>query len=645
MLSSIRKTIGVFINKSDKFFESVMFRSIRARACLLGYDVFFFSTVGMRDSVFSYDQQERNMFRFAPVEHLDGIIVSPDNYELHGFKDALYEMLQKSHCPIVYVRCNLEDQDCVYTNERDAIRPILTHLLDDHKLTDVCFLAGYPGHVDGEVRLQCYREVMADHGMTIGEDDIFYGTMWTNDADKAYDHFFNHRKKRPQAIVCANDYMAYALMGEMFAHGLRVPDDVIITGFDNIESSAIPSLTTIGQDYDRMAVEAVNLLDRRIREHEMGISGKTIHRVMPGTLHKRESCGCVKPDIPMLWGKCHELSAENDHASDRQRLMTYFSIAMNAVITPKDFREAVIHSVDNIPEVRDLYVCLFTNNNVNAGYGEKIRYAEDITNTATTVLVYRDRIDMGAPFTMFETDTVLPAVYRVTDEPRCYNVILLHQQEKTFGYSVICHQSDAQPGRFYHLWNVIVSNALYNVSSQRILRELYEERRLSSITDSLTGLFNRRGFEETLQPEWEKLCADRETIAFVSIDMDNLKTMNDNWGHSNGDIALKTTADAVRSALPYGGIAARPGGDEFLVYIPRASEEMANMFISNVTRALEPIGQRYGLQGKVEFSGGFCVDQLYPGCTIEEMLFKSDKSMYEVKAKHKAGLKRRSTDR
>ena len=70
------------------------------------------------------------------------------------------------------------------------------------------FLAGYKEHPDSEKRLQCYREEMAKRGIPLYDHAIYYGSMWTRDADKACHYFFEDGVPMPEAIVCANDYMA-----------------------------------------------------------------------------------------------------------------------------------------------------------------------------------------------------------------------------------------------------------------------------------------------------------------------------------------------------------------------------------------------------------------------------------------------------
>ena len=144
-----------------------------------------------------------------------------------------------------------------------------------HKLKKIRFLAGYEGHPDSEARLNSFRSAMKEHGLSVDEQkDIHHGNMWYNCGPAAYEAFFADPEDRPEAVVCANDYMAAGLVKEVLKHGLRVPEDVIITGFDNVPNLNLEELklTTVEQDFTGMARAAVQELDRQIRTGDNRLS-------------------------------------------------------------------------------------------------------------------------------------------------------------------------------------------------------------------------------------------------------------------------------------------------------------------------------------------------------------------------------------
>lgn len=101
----------------------------------------------------------------------------------------------------------------------------------------------------------------------------------------------------------------------------------------------------------------------------------------------------------------------------------------------------------------------------------------------------------------------------------------------------------------------------YAIDKQRLLRQMHQR----SLMDDLTGLFNRRGFEEEASRHLQ-LAARRDTPSvLLYLDIDGFKTINDRWGHNEGDRALREVADLLRASFRRSDVLARLGGDEFAV--------------------------------------------------------------------------------
>ncbi|MBO2516652.1 MAG: hypothetical protein CW338_05135, partial [Clostridiales bacterium] len=582
-----RRSLGVFINKSDTYFENSLYETAQNMARVMGYDIYFFCTVGHRDSINSYDRHEKSMFSFAPVDQLDGILVAPDNYELHGFKDSLFAMLDSCSCPVVCIRYRHYSYSCVYTVEENAIEPLLEHIVDAHGLTNVGFVSGYEGHKDAEMREQCFLRFMEKRGLPLPEGCVYHGSMWTNDADLIYKHYFEDIPVRPDAIICANDYMAHALINECSRHGVHVPEDVIITGFDNVPSFTAPTITSVGQDYDRMITEAMQMLDRKIRDRELGLPERQENILLQGSMHVKESCGCEQPTLRSYWDKTTELNIGLEKIKSREVSQTYFSISLNACDTYEDMHREIVNKFSDVPHLRDYYLCLFEDQNT----ARNGHYAEKITDTSRLIISIRNRRDEGMPMTSFPTRQLLPSAYTSSPEPQTFFVMLLHQRESVYGYSVLQYDPGHIPTLYFHHWNVIIANALNSISNQNKLRYLYEERRRSSITDTLTGLYNRRGLEEKLTAMLQAGRGKSMQAGFVFLDMDDLKHVNDTWGHAEGDHAICNIAAAVRRALPEDGFSCRLGGDEMFVCLPGADEDRCRDFVAGFTSQLELLMQ------------------------------------------------------
>ncbi len=108
-------------------------------------------------------------------------------------------------------------------------------------------------------------------------------------------------------------------------------------------------------------------------------------------------------------------------------------------------------------------------------------------------------------------------------------------------------------------------------------------------TDPLTGLNNRRGFQELTQPIWQKIVFEQHNASLILIDIDLFKKVNDTHGHSVGDEVLKVVAKALADTCRDGDIAARWGGEEFIVFLPDTSRDSAIMQAEIIREAIENI--------------------------------------------------------
>ncbi len=635
MISGKRKTIGVFLCKAYSLFDNAVYRTLEQEAKRLDYDVIIFTTVGYFASQNDYDAQERGMFAFAPVERLDGIIVAPETYEIEGFRDELREEIRKrTRCPVVAIRHRSSEISCTFTDEDLAFRPLIRHLLEEHRLKRVVFLAGYEGHPDSEKRKQIFCEEMAAHGLAVDEEkDITHGNMWLNCGPDAYAHFFRDGQPRPEAIVCANDYMAVGMIRTLQAKGLRIPEDVIVTGFDNVPNVAMaePTLTTVEQDFVGMTVAAMEKLDRQIRKAEPLLPIETMPR--GGHLILGESCGCGDRGADYYARVAEEKNHEVDVLSNREVSMTYLTIEMGACEDLQEMHRVFVDKMADTPAIRDFYLCLFTQG--ENGSGEPV-FSKETTDTACLVHLMRDRQDHGMPMITFDRKQLLPAMAERPDEAQVFYLMLLHQRENAYGYAMFHYRPGEIPSTFFQHWNVIVSGALSNMHKRNELMMLYEERRLSSITDVMTRLLNRRGLEEQLAPLWQHLCARRENAAFISIDLDGLKTINDTFGHQAGDYAIRLTAEALRRAASKEALLARMGGDEFLAVLPRANQVAADRFITDFLGTLEQLNREENRAFNAEASCGAVVFRLNDLSSVEQCIQKSDEIMYRHKEERRA---------
>ena len=179
-------------------------------------------------------------------------------------------------------------------------------------------------------------------------------------------------------------------------------------------------------------------------------------------------------------------------------------------------------------------------------------------------------------------------------------------------------------------WNAAIWMALYIFFAWIIseLRSLYERERLSSRTDSLTRIANRRAFCELMETEANRASRYGAALTLAYLDVDHFKQINDRFGHEKGDELLKLVAQTLKSHLRKPDRVARLGGDEFVVLLPETSASSAAAVLRKLHSILDENMRQRNLP--VTFSVG-AVTFDSPPQSVQEMISKADQAMYAAK--------------
>ena len=171
-----------------------------------------------------------------------------------------------------------------------AMRELARHLVTEHGYPSVAYLAGHADSPDNLARAEAFAEAAVAAGATCDRDPVWQGNYMANGGAAAIRAALDAGRPLPRAIACANDQTALGVMRALAERGLRVPEDVAITGFDDIPAARHlhPPLTTIRQPIRQLGTTAFDVLHRLIT----GTLHPGLEIVLPTTLVLRESCGC-----------------------------------------------------------------------------------------------------------------------------------------------------------------------------------------------------------------------------------------------------------------------------------------------------------------------------------------------------------------
>lgn len=179
-----------------------------------------------------------------------------------------------------------------------------------------------------------------------------------------------------------------------------------------------------------------------------------------------------------------------------------------------------------------------------------------------------------------------------------------------------------------------VKNRLLALDAER-LTLLSEELRLLSTTDGLTGLANRRHFENCFESEWRRALRTKDSLCLIMIDIDYFKNYNDHYGHQAGDRCLKEVSELLKSfAQRSGELVARYGGEEFVILLPRMTLVAAHRIAENMCRQVEELNIEHAasILNKVTVSIGIAATIPSLEADSDSLLKESDRALYQAKA-------------
>ena len=203
-------------------------------------------------------------------------------------------------------------------------------------------------------------------------------------------------------------------------------------------------------------------------------------------------------------------------------------------------------------------------------------------------------------------------------------IVPLHKGEEDFGCLIVCSDRDGTTDTETNFLSLYANQIELAIT----VAGLFEEVKKQAITDPLTGLYNRRYFEDSIIKEAERALRLKQPFSLVSLDLDYLKRINDTYGHQYGDIAIKTISNVLKKEARSIDIPARIGGEEFNLLLPGVDSQGAMIAAERIRKSIE--NQAIETIGGVTASIGVATF-LEHSDRIDELTELADQAMYKAK--------------
>ena len=187
---------------------------------------------------------------------------------------------------------------------------------------------------------------------------------------------------------------------------------------------------------------------------------------------------------------------------------------------------------------------------------------------------------------------------------------------------------DVRSVRAQHAGRAAVIGTMVDITARK---QVEEALRTLALVDELTGLYNRRGFVTLAERQLSMARRKQHSLVLIAADVDDLKGINDRFGHAVGDQALVAAAGILRQTYREADIVARLGGDEFTVFPIEASSESAPLLLDRLTNNLQVFNERHAREFHLSMSTGVALLDGELSKDVQQLLSEADSQLYQQK--------------
>lgn len=637
----MKKKIAVFTSSWNGEVSYEIFQGMKEQAQQEPADIYAFccdSRGSMHDALFG--GSEYNIYNLPELTEFDGVLLLVNDVGSAEMVDRMKKKILDAKVPCISLEAEREEFPFIGIDNYTAMFEMTEHLIKEHGCRTLNYVGGPAEHTENILRQKGYEDALRKHGISVEPDRILSYTYMPPDGENAFDTFREKHLECPDAVVCANDNMAIGYIRKAAENGLSVPEDLIVTGFDNVDSAReySPRITSVGRKCRELGHRGMKMLFQMIRGYS--VSPK---KFLPHTCVYAESCGC----LPKNAGGAEEFRVRS--FAQKEAFMQYW-------IKIEHFQRAVLKDQTRwgFSKALDQYLPVFAIKKICLclNYAESEEDLSAIENlgrdgfakSVSVFYVYQEEegkknkyaLKNGEKTQKIQTRELIPDYLKDTEKNCFYILLPLQYNGRRFGYGVFFDQPELLKQFCFFHWISALNLALEEIRKNNELRRANEKLNELYIRDSMTGLNNRFGLRQKGEPLFSRNLCEGRGITVLFVDMDGLAQINESYGKEMGDVAIKAVANCVELSVK--GMDAeviRYGGDEFLVLVSNEKERVAKHIKQDMYEMLKRYNQYSRLMFAIQASVGYVITDASGEYALKDYIEQAEKEMQGEKEIHK----------
>lgn len=552
-----------------------------------------------------YDTGASSVYNIVDFDILDCLIIF-DRGLIN--KQNGIEMIAKAkekNVPVILINSENEGCFCVSDDYKISYKNLIRHVIRDHGVRDTFFMGGYRWDPDTLDRLACYKKALGDENINFSDWMVGYGEFRDTTAREEIDRVIKERRKPPQAVFCANDIMAMAVCTRLKELGYRVPEDVIVTGYDGIEEGKyfIPNITTVRRNIEGEAVACANLL----KEIFSGKAEKRIIKI-PYKVIYNESCGCP---------------SEEDFSDYRERMAECMKINRDFSAHEADVFAGADKFLmcDTMPEMLDALV--------NSNLGERSYMCIKSMLFESLSIMYKSNLDIDysneyiilssesdEEFGLINDDLkmIVPNAEEWFKDDTVFIVNALYVEDYQYGLYFYKTEDIRYMANRVNRMSRALNLSFGTVYTRMIQKGMQMELEQAAFLDPMTQMSNLKGLEKWFEEFSEKSENHKTALSMAIFKLDKYKYIYENFGVMEIEEVVNIIARVFTKNTGRKKFTARISDDEFVVVDytgdlddPKTAEDIVNESVSMLQSAVENFNSVKFKDYGVELNVGYTV--------------------------------------
>lgn len=569
----MRRKIAVLVAQIDETTQKRFLIDFISQAYTYDYDICVFSMYQKYQETLLRGSGDANIFKLINFSIFDAVLMLLDTIQTPGLNMPLQNLVKKNFDgPVIVVDQESPFFDSVMMDHYTPVRNIIDHLIEVHHYRDIAFLGGKEGHPHSVQRLNAFRDSMEAHNVPINEKWVYHGNYWYDSAEAFVDILLEDREHLPQVLACANDCMAIGAAARFTENGIRVPEDIAITGYDSMEDGR----------YSPAPITSANIPADQCGKYCM----ERIHSIIEGKpqdefetyapLFIGGSCGC-EYQIEMVPKKLRPIWRTQQSS---RSMFSDFNHILEDLLSQNNLNGffRTIHEYSyQIRPFASFDFCMndgFMSPDIFLDEEKAVRsgYTDDMYQ----VLCCKGDDDIENPDAAdinlkrkFNVKELIPALNADRDYPTTFIFNPLFFDDRSFGYTVLNYGKDVKIyDDSFRIWMRNIMQAIEGFYRQAYMKLLIEKIKADQIRDTLTGLYNYDGFIKQLkrlQSDKSNSKGNDKKPGIMTIDVCGMKQINEVYGRENGEKVIMALARILQNSINDDEICCHMCNDEFLV--------------------------------------------------------------------------------